>query len=73
MNLIAAFLNCRKGTTAIEYGVLSSLLGLALLTAGSLLGQTLQSHFDTIGGSLQPMEVGAAECDRSQDTFDLCR
>ena len=73
MDLIASFMKCRSGATAVEFGLVSSLLGLALLTAGSLLGQSLEGRFAAIGDSLQPMEVRSAGCDRSQDTFHLCR
>jgi pilus assembly protein Flp/PilA len=41
-----------RGVTAIEYGLLASLVALAIITAATLLGTNLGALFTTIAGKL---------------------
>ena len=38
-----------KGATAIEYGLLAALIGVAMIAGASALGTTLNSKFSAIG------------------------
>jgi len=41
-----------SGVTAIEYGLIASLVALAIIAGASLLGTDLNTLFQTIGNSL---------------------
>jgi pilus assembly protein Flp/PilA len=41
-----------QGVTAIEYGLLASLIAVAIITAMTLVGTNLTSTFNTIAGKL---------------------
>jgi pilus assembly protein Flp/PilA len=41
-----------RGVTAIEYGLLASLIAVAIITAVTLVGTNLTSTFNTIAGKL---------------------
>jgi pilus assembly protein Flp/PilA len=41
-----------KGVTAIEYGLLASLIAVAIITAVSLVGTNLSRTFTTLSGKL---------------------
>lgn len=41
-----------KGVTAIEYGLLASLIALAIIVAVTLVGTNLSTLFNTIAGKL---------------------
>jgi pilus assembly protein Flp/PilA len=42
----------RDGVTALEYGIIAGVLGLALITIFSTFGGKLSSLFSTIGGKI---------------------
>ena len=44
--------NDRKGVTAIEYGLIASLIALAIIAAVTLAGQKLANNFGNIANSL---------------------
>jgi pilus assembly protein Flp/PilA len=46
--MIGKFLNDEGGATAIEYGLIAALVGVACITALTALGTSLASMFDTI-------------------------
>ena len=42
----------RKAVTALEYGIIASILGLVLVTIFTSFGKTLTSLFSTVGASI---------------------
>ena len=51
-NLFARFANDESGATAIEYGLIASLIGIAIITAATALGTQLSTTFSTISTKL---------------------
>jgi pilus assembly protein Flp/PilA len=47
-NLFARFANDESGATAIEYGLIAALIGIAIIAAATALGSQLASTFNTI-------------------------
>jgi pilus assembly protein Flp/PilA len=47
-----ALKNDDRGVTALEYGIIASILGLVLVTIFKGFGSTLNSLFNTIGSSI---------------------
>ena len=43
-----AYLQNEDGATAIEYGLIAALIGVAIITGAKTLGTNLNSKFDTI-------------------------
>ena len=52
MKLFARFLKNEDGATAIEYGLIAALVGVAIITAVTTLGTKLSSTFDNVSGKL---------------------
>ena len=52
MKTLVAFVKCESGATAIEYGLIASLIGVAIITAVSQTGTQLASTFDKIKSQL---------------------
>ena len=52
-NLVARFVKDESGATAIEYGLIAALIGVAIITAASTLGGEIKNTFDKISGELQ--------------------
>ncbi len=50
--MIGAFLGDERGTTAIEYAVIASLIFLAIVAAIAPIGQTLSAVFGQVSTSL---------------------
>ncbi len=50
-NLISRFLKNQSGATAIEYGLIASLIGLAVVAASSTLGTKLSGTFNKVQGN----------------------
>ena len=48
-----AFSKDQKGATAIEYGLLASLIAVALITAVATLGSTLEGKFSDIASGIK--------------------
>ena len=42
----------KKGVTALEYGLIASLIAVAIITGVSLLGNNLNALFDSVAGKL---------------------
>lgn len=40
--------SCEMGATAIEYGLIASLLGMAIISSASMTGNTLSTTFDKL-------------------------
>jgi pilus assembly protein Flp/PilA len=49
---IVALKNDRKAVTALEYGIIAGVLGLALIGIFKAFGSTLSNLFSTIGNSV---------------------
>jgi pilus assembly protein Flp/PilA len=46
------FLNNEDGATAIEYGLIAALIGVAIITAVGLVGSSLNTTFNTVSTKL---------------------
>jgi pilus assembly protein Flp/PilA len=44
--LIKRFVRCESGATAIEYGLIAALIGVAIITATRALGTSINTTFD---------------------------
>ncbi len=54
---IQRFVNEEDGVTAIEYGLLAALVGVAVITAAALLGTNIASLFTSIANKLGGVKV----------------
>jgi pilus assembly protein Flp/PilA len=52
MNLFYALKNDRRGVTAIEYGLIATLIAVAIVTAVTTLGNKLTTIFTNVGTSI---------------------
>lgn len=52
MTMIKRFMKDESGATAIEYGLIASLIAIAIIAALTALGTTLSTTFDTVKGKL---------------------
>jgi len=50
--VLRGFANDRRGVTALEYGIIAGVLGLALITIFKTFGSKLSTLFSGIGGSI---------------------
>ncbi len=50
--LIARFFEDQSGATAIEYGLIASLVGVAIIVGATNVGSRLNSTFNSIAGKL---------------------
>ncbi|MEO1650238.1 MAG: Flp family type IVb pilin [Pseudomonadota bacterium] len=53
MNFIARFAKDESGATAIEYGLVASLIAVAIITATTAVGQGTANTFTKVAGELQ--------------------
>jgi pilus assembly protein Flp/PilA len=51
-NLFARFVKDESGATAIEYGLIAALIGVAIILAATALGSQLSGTFNTITSKL---------------------
>lgn len=51
-NLVARFVKCESGATAIEYGLIAALIGVFIITAVSQAGSEVSATFDDIKSGL---------------------
>jgi len=51
--IAAKLANCRKGATAIEYGLIAALISVVIVTAATSVGTKLDSTFNLIATSLK--------------------
>jgi pilus assembly protein Flp/PilA len=54
-NFLARFAQDESGATAIEYGLIAALIGLAVVTAATTVGTNLKTVFESIGTALAPV------------------
>ena len=50
--LIARFVKDESGATAIEYGLIASLISVAIITAASTLGKNVAATFSTVSNNM---------------------
>ena len=53
MKTLAKFVKCESGATAIEYGLIAALIGVAIIAAGNTVGTEVSSTFDGVGTGLK--------------------
>ena len=51
-NLVARFAKCESGATAIEYGLIASLIGVAIIGAVTTVGTNLGKTFNNVSAKL---------------------
>ncbi len=51
-NLVARFVKDQSGATAIEYGLIAALIGVAIIGGATVLGSKLNTTFSTISSKL---------------------
>ena len=51
-NLVTRFIKDESGATAIEYGLMAALIGVAIIGGARLLGQSLNNQFTSVSGSM---------------------
>ena len=52
MHMISRFAKDESGATAIEYGLIATLIGVAIIAAATTVGTKLSGIFDYIAGKL---------------------
>ncbi len=52
MKLFARFAKCESGATAIEYGLIAALIGVAIITAVSATGDGINNTFNNVSAKL---------------------
>ena len=52
-NLISRFVKDESGATAIEYGLIASLISVALITTATSLGTNISSTFGKVAGNMK--------------------
>ena len=52
MKLFARFAKCESGATAIEYGLIASLIGIGIITAATSLGASISTTFTNVGANM---------------------
>ncbi|MCC6983702.1 MAG: Flp family type IVb pilin [Bauldia sp.] len=50
--LLARFVKNESGATAIEYGLIAALVGVAIIAGATLLGQSLDATFNAVSEEL---------------------
>lgn len=51
--LVSRFLKDESGATAIEYGLIASLIAVAIITAAGTLGNSISNTFTSISGKMK--------------------
>ncbi len=57
--LVSRFLKDESGATAIEYGLIASLIAVAIITAAGALGNQISDTFVNITNALKPKAAAA--------------
>ena len=53
MKTLAKFAKCESGATAIEYGLIAALIGVAIITVVTNVGTEIQGTFNDVQGGLK--------------------
>ena len=56
--LLINFLKDEDGVTAIEYGLIAALIAVVIITAVTLVGDSLNNTFTYIGNEVEPNSIG---------------
>jgi len=56
MNMISRFMNDESGATAIEYGLIAALIGVALITVLGNVGTSLSNTFGKVSTELDKVK-----------------
>ena len=56
-NGIARFAKCESGSTAIEYGLIAALIGVAIITVVSNVGTQINTTFESVEKGLKKAPV----------------
>ncbi len=51
-NLMKNYINDESGATAIEYGLIAALIGVALIVGAGKLGQSINTKFDEVADAM---------------------
>lgn len=51
-NVLRALMHCRRGATAMEYGLIVALISLVIIVAVTYAGTELGNFFNTLGNTL---------------------
>jgi pilus assembly protein Flp/PilA len=51
-NLVARFMNDESGATAIEYGLIASLIAVAIIVGAKALGSQINNTFNTVANKM---------------------
>jgi pilus assembly protein Flp/PilA len=58
-NLVARFVKNESGATAIEYGLIAALVGIAIIAGATLLGGALSDTFNTVATTVDTANQAA--------------
>ena len=50
--LVSRFVSCQSGATAIEYGLIASLIGVAIIVSVQAVGNGLNNTFNNVSSKL---------------------
>lgn len=53
LKMIKRFIRDEEGVTAIEYGLIASLIAIVIITSAGLVGTNLDKVFDAIAGAIK--------------------
>jgi pilus assembly protein Flp/PilA len=53
MKFLAKFAKCESGATAIEYGLIAALIGVAIITAVTSVGGSISDTFNKVDSGLK--------------------
>ena len=57
MKVFARFVKDESGATAIEYGLIAALIAVGIITAATLLGNSISNLFNDISAKMDPPPV----------------
>jgi pilus assembly protein Flp/PilA len=60
MKMFSRFLKNEDGATAIEYGLIAALIGVAIIAAATTLGTEIGTTFDTVKNKLSTANAAAS-------------
>ena len=58
--MLINFFKDEDGVTAIEYGLIAALIAVVIITAVTLVGDSLNNTFTYIGNEVEPNSIGGA-------------
>ena len=57
--MLINFFKDEEGVTAIEYGLIAALIAVVIITAVTLVGDSLENTFNYIGGEVDATQAGS--------------